>query len=247
MWRILELQAKRRSTTRISELLSTFALICASIYVLICACPRVTTLLIVTLRSAALQNSAEIFSKILCWHTIFSTMKCLEFSWIPYAALYLQSSRRSCYSSTWAIGWHWHSSRAFHFPPFSSLFFCRRMMQVAPSQGYGYGSYGYTKGNGLNGIDFLSGDFDIGIDGDLLTAGIAAAAAAFFFLTYGAITAGKKRKKRSVEDDNQIQSGFWPNWIMGKLKIEIYVFKILVLWVFCVSTQARIDERKIPL
>ena len=164
-------------------------------------------------------------------------MKCLEFSWIPYAALYLQSSRRSCYSSTWAIGWHWHSSRAFHFPPFSSLFFCRRMMQVAPSQGYGYGSYGYTKGNGLNGIDFLSGDFDIGIDGDLLTAGIAAAAAAFFFLTYGAITAGKKRKKRSVEDDNQIQSGFWPNWIMGKLKIDIYIFKILVLWVFCVSTQ----------
>ena len=120
-------------------------------------------------------------------------------------------------------------------------------MQVAPSQGYGYGSYGYTKGNGLNGIDFLSGDFDIGIDGDLLTAGIAAAAAAFFFLTYGAITAGKKRKKRSVEDDNQIQSGFWPNWIMGKLKIDIYVFKILVFWGFCVSTQARIDERKIPL
>ena len=89
------------------------------------------------------------------------------------------------------------------------------MMQVAPSQGYGYGSYGYTKGNGLNGIDFLSGDFDIGIDGDLLTAGIAAAAAAFFFLTYGAITAGKKRKKRDLETDNQIQSGFWPNWIMG--------------------------------
>ena len=81
---------------------------------------------------------------------------------------------------------------------------------MAPSQrnGYGYGSYGYTNGNGLNGIDFLSGDFDVGIDGDLLTAGIAAAAAAFFFLTYGAIRAG--RKKRSSDS-----IGILPSWLTG--------------------------------
>ena len=90
-------------------------------------------------------------------------------------------------------------------------------MQVAPS--HGYGSYGYTRHNGLNGIDFLSGDFDVGIDGDLLTAGIAAAAAAFFFLTYGAITAGKKKRKKRSEIDEDFhtnQSPWIPTWITGK-------------------------------
>ena len=84
-------------------------------------------------------------------------------------------------------------------------------MQVAPSQGFGFsrsGSFGYTKGNPFMGIDFLSGDFDVGVDGDLLIAGIAAAAAAFFFLTYGAITAG--RKKRSSDGN-----GFLPSWLKG--------------------------------
>ena len=84
-------------------------------------------------------------------------------------------------------------------------------MQVAPSHGYGFGhggNFGYTRGNNFGGIDFLTGDFDVGIDGDFLIAGIAAAAAAFFFLTYGAITAG--RKKRSSDG-----YGILPNWLTG--------------------------------
>merc|ERR1719331_3238033 len=79
----------------------------------------------------------------------------------------------------------------------------RRVMALAGNNGYGNFGYGnIDRGGGggggsfLNGINFLSGDFDVGIDGDLLLAGIAAAAAAFFYAVYGAITAG--RKKRST-------------------------------------------------
>ena len=87
-------------------------------------------------------------------------------------------------------------------------------MQVAPSHGYGFsrgGNFGYTKGDPFQGIEFLSGDFDVGVDGDLLIAGIAAAAAAFFFLTYGAITAG--RKKRSSDG-----YGILPSWLSGNFQ-----------------------------
>ena len=52
-------------------------------------------------------------------------------------------------------------------------------------------------GGGQFGLSFAAGDFDVGIDGDLLLAGIAAAAALFFYATYAAIT-GRKRKKRSI-------------------------------------------------
>ena len=121
-------------------------------------------------------------------------------------------------------------------------------MQVAPS--HGYGSYGYTRHNGLNGIDFLSGDFDVGIDGDLLTAGIAAAAAAFFFLTYGAITAGKKKRKKRSEDETYTDQASWiPSWITGK-NFQIFECTFIVQYnfepfVFC--TPHEIDEGKIPL
>ena len=120
-------------------------------------------------------------------------------------ALYLFSARAAMSSLAFFTGFSFSS-----FLPCSS----RRMMQVAPS--HGYGSYGYTRHNGLNGIDFLSGDFDVGIDGDLLTAGIAAAAAAFFFLTYGAITAGKKKRKKRSENETYTDQASWiPTWITG--------------------------------
>ena len=126
-------------------------------------------------------------------------------------------------------------------------------MQVAPS--HGYGSYGYTRHNGLNGIDFLSGDFDVGIDGDLLTAGIAAAAAAFFFLTYGAITAGKKKRKKRSEDETYTDQASWiPSWITGKnfqifecTFIDLLYNTILSLSFFVRCTPHEIDEGKIPL
>ena len=85
------------------------------------------------------------------------------------------------------------------------------MMAIAPNNAI-YGNIdrqGYNAGGFLNGINFLSGDFDIGIDGDLLLAGIAAAAAAFFYAVYGAITTG--RKKRS----DPSSFGFLTNWMSG--------------------------------
>ena len=83
---------------------------------------------------------------------------------------------------------------------------------IADSRG-GYGGGG--GGSFLNGINFLSGDFDVGIDGDLLLAGIAAAAAAFFYAVYGAITAGRKRK-RSVQQSNSAgYFGILPEWLSG--------------------------------
>ena len=88
------------------------------------------------------------------------------------------------------------------------------MLQVAPN----YASYGAINraggggGNFVNRIQFLSGNFDVGFDGDLLLAGIAAGAAAFYFAIYGAITSG--RKKRS----DRISGGFGilPEWLSGK-------------------------------
>ena len=85
------------------------------------------------------------------------------------------------------------------------------MLQVAPN----YASYGAIDrggggGNFVNRIQFLSGNFDVGFDGDLLLAGIAAAAAAFYFAIYGAITSGRKKRSDS--------SGFGilPEWLSGK-------------------------------
>ena len=52
--------------------------------------------------------------------------------------------------------------------------------------------------NNINGIDFLSGDYDIGVCGDLFMAALSTAAAAFFYTIYTAITVGRRRKKRSV-------------------------------------------------
>ena len=84
----------------------------------------------------------------------------------------------------------------------------------------------------MNGIDFLSGDFDVGIDGDLLTAGIAAAAAAFFFLTYGAITAGKKKRKKRSEDETYTDQASWiPSWITGK-NFQIFECTFIVQYNF---------------
>ena len=98
---------------------------------------------------------------------------------------------------------------------------------MAPSYG-GYGEIvadrrgGYGGGGGgsfLNGINFLSGDFDVGIDGDLLLAGIAAAAAAFFYAVYGAITAGRKRKRSVQESTNSAGFGILPDWLSGNKNI----------------------------
>ena len=66
-------------------------------------------------------------------------------------------------------------------------------MVRAPSSNYG--SYGK---NYVNGIDFLSGDYDIGVCGDLFMAALSTGAAAFFYTLYTAITVGRRRKKRSV-------------------------------------------------
>ena len=94
--------------------------------------------------------------------------------------------------------------------------FCRRA-----------GSFGGHGGFGNNGfgISFLSGNFDVGIDGDLLIGGIAAAAAVFFFTTYQAITG--RRRKRSVEED---KSGILPDWLSGKAKITYLDTIKTILW-----------------
>ena len=90
-------------------------------------------------------------------------------------------------------------------------------METQPSNVYG--GYGYQNQNVLQGIDLLSGTFDVGIDGDLLIAGLAAAAAAFFFFVYAAITTG--RKKRDVES-----SGIFPEWFSGTKSEGMTVPKI---------------------
>jgi len=105
----------------------------------------------------------------------------------------------------------------------------RRVMALAGNNGYGNFGYGnIDRGGGggggsfLNGINFLSGDFDVGIDGDLLLAGIAAAAAAFFYAVYGAITAGRKKRSTPLNSNtgmfpNRISSdsGILPTWLSG--------------------------------
>ena len=139
----------------------------------------------------------------------------------------------------------------------------RRLYAVAPlgmRRNYGaassvYGSYGKHGGQSLSlqieigfnscpinitggsssfGLgDFLTGDFDIGIDGDLLVAGIAAAAAAFFLATYIAVTTGRKKRdvtgsgytntrepEAASQSNHGLFSSFLPDWISGKKSYE---------------------------
>ena len=72
----------------------------------------------------------------------------------------------------------------------------RKDMVWSPSSNYGSFANNRKGSNYVNGIDFLSGDYDIGFCGDLFVGGIALAATAFFYSIYTAITTG--RKKRST-------------------------------------------------
>ena len=90
-------------------------------------------------------------------------------------------------------------------------------MVRAPSSNYG--SYGK---NYVNGIDFLSGDYDIGVCGDLFMAALSTGAAAFFYTLYTAITVGRRRKKRSV----RYVPFFWQSPMKNDLIVYLHIFLV---------------------